>query len=162
MSSEIKQKSTASIIIEGIFIAITMTFLAISAMPNFCKKNPYYNQKICFSNQRCLMGAIEMYNMDSNTMISTFNPNIYDTLLRGKYLQEELETECEFFVEGDLTEDGYIYCSNHGAYGGQKEGKNIEKSANPKAKKRKEITQGLIFLALCFGPTLIFYFFSFI
>ena len=139
-----------------------MTFLAINAQPNFCKRDRKVYQKRCFSTQRCIMGAIEMYNMDHSEMLNEYNPRVYDLLLHEKYIKEEnIDTDCKYLVEGDLTEDGYIYCLNHGACGGQKEGTNIGASTKSKAQKKEEYTKALIFIALCFGPTFIYYFISF-
>ena len=158
MSSEKKQKSTASIIIEGIIIAIIMTFLAINAQPNFCKRDRKVYQKRCFSTQRCIMGAIEMYNMDHSEMINTYDQSIRDLLVKEKYLQASFmnDVECEFAAEGDLTGNGFIYCINHGEPSGKKKGKDEFASLNPKKESIRKRNKVLLILGLLFGPTLFY------
>ena len=63
-------------------------------------------EKSCFSNQRIIMGAIEMYNMDNEQMMNSID---FSRLLEGKYLKEipkKPTTECDYFSEGDLSVDG--------------------------------------------------------
>ena len=72
-------------------------------------------EKSCFSNQRVIMGAIEMYNMDNKQMMTSID---FSRLLEGKYLKEipqKPTNECDYFSEGDLSEDGYISCKKHGS-----------------------------------------------
>jgi competence protein ComGC len=158
MSSEKKQKSTISIIIEGIIIAIIMIFFVTNANPNLGKRDRFHFQKICFNNQRSLVGAIEMYNMDHDVMIKNYDSNVYDTLVREKYIKNNnIDTECDFFVAGDLTEGGYLYCLYHGAYGGQKDGTDIELTTKPKTQKKQNMIIKLISFALCIVPTIIYY-----
>ncbi len=66
------------------------------------------------------------------------------------------DVECEFAVEGDLTENGFIYCMNHGEPGGKKEGKNIFASLNPKKDSIRERNKFLLVLGLLFGPVLFY------
>lgn len=85
------------------------------SIPNFRRCNPPSKLKTCFANIRILQGAIEMYNMDHATMMTTnFDMN---ALVKSNYIKSPIkgpEEKCEYLVEGDLTSDGYIYCANHG------------------------------------------------
>ena len=88
--------------------------VAAMAIPNFQKARGSARQKACFSNIRVLTGAMEMYNMDHNTMMHTLD---IDALVKGGYLKSaptSPEPDCEYYSEGDLTEDGVICCKRHG------------------------------------------------
>ena len=88
--------------------------VAAMAIPNFKKARDSARQKACFSNIRVLTGAMEMYNMDHNTMMHTLD---IDALVKGGYLKSaptSPEPDCEYYSEGDLTEDGVICCKRHG------------------------------------------------
>lgn len=139
-----------------------MIILIDNAQPTFCHRDPLLYQKRCFTNQSLIMGAIAMYNMDHDVMIKEYNSNIYDLLIQEKYLSGEIITECDFFVEGDLSEGGYLYCVYHGAYGGQKKGTDIELSTRPKTDLRKKKIEKLIYYALSVVPTIIYYLIRFI
>ncbi len=88
---------------------------AISSHSNKIQNSRYHAKKAsCFSNQRILQGAIEMYNMDHSTMMTTID---METLVKEHYLIKELvgpEPQCEYESIGDLTQDGYINCKFHG------------------------------------------------
>lgn len=115
-------------------------------------------QKQCFRNQRVITGAIEMYNMDNKEMITDFNPETYDLLLKGKYLKENWkdECECEFHTKGDLTYDGFIYCENHGSENKKIEGKNISMSLTPKKDAKDSMTRETLKFIFAVGPTLFY------
>ena len=107
----------------------------LASVPTFQRHHPPSHQKICFSNIRVLQGTIELYNMDHTPMMTT---NIdMKTLVDNKYLKAPIEgpdEECEYLIEGDLTNDGYVYCINHGDTMGLKKNE-IEAR---KEKKQKE------------------------
>lgn len=86
------------------------------AIPNFVKARESSREKACFSNQRVLLGAVEMYNLDNPVMMETLD---VDQLIKKRYLFKApvLPTpECAYRSEGDLTKDGKIVCPKHGAY----------------------------------------------
>ncbi len=88
--------------------------MAAAAIPNFKAARNSAREKACFSNQRVLTGAVEMYNMDHDTMMTTLD---IDTLVKGRYLKSAPkgpEPECEYFSIGDLSKDGVIACKRHG------------------------------------------------
>jgi len=95
---------------------------AAIAVPNFQAARGQALQKACFANQRVLMGAIEMYNMDNDEMIKEITPDMFNAgglLLREKYLANPLrmpDPDCLIYSEGDLTGDsGQIRCKKHGS-----------------------------------------------
>jgi hypothetical protein len=73
----------------------------------------------CLVNQRVLIGAIEMYNMDHTDCIT----GIDDKTLQNpdspvsQYLTEPLQIMpgCSLTSTGDLTKDGHILCPIHGS-----------------------------------------------
>ncbi|NLI77542.1 MAG: hypothetical protein GX442_14000 [Candidatus Riflebacteria bacterium] len=76
----------------------------------------------CFANQRLLLSAIEMYNMDNPTMITDLTPDLYlpeSPLVQGGYLEGPLtlpDPACRYSSTGDLTGDGgTITCAVHGS-----------------------------------------------
>ena len=80
----------------------------------------------CFSNLRLLMGAVEMFNFDGNEKIKTFDASAMMSLLNKHYLKEEPErptNHCDYLTEGDLTDNGFIYCEYHGSLDGRIKGK---------------------------------------
>ena len=88
--------------------------IAAMAVPNFKAARGSAREKACFSNQRVLLGAVEMYNMDHDEMMTKLD---IPTLVKEKYLKSVPtgpEPECEYFSIGDLSKDGTIGCKRHG------------------------------------------------
>jgi len=101
-------------LIELMIVIAIIGILAAIAIPNFRKARQQARQKACFANQRVIMGAVEMYNMDSNAMMSTYDEA---KLIAGKYLKSSIvpaEKDCTLSEEGDLAKEGVIKCSVHG------------------------------------------------
>ncbi len=70
-------------------------------------------QKACLSNMRVLEGAIEMYDIDH---FDTMKELDIPTLIKEKYLNREPskpEEDCYYYISGDLTKEGVIYCTHH-------------------------------------------------
>ncbi len=74
--------------------------------------------KACAANMRVLQGAIEMYNMDHEKMLSQFEESTLDLLVSGKYLKSRPicpgSPSGVYRSAGDLTKEGVISCSVHG------------------------------------------------
>ena len=163
MSDETSQKSkpkknhVVTFIEASIILIIGVAFASLE-VPRFGPSRRISNQERCFRNQRTLIGAIEMYNMDQKEMIKDLDSNTYDLLIKGKYLKNTWleETECEFFSEGDLSNDGFIYCSNHGDYSKKKKGENEEASLTPKKDSRERMKNKMVKLLIAVGPTLLY------
>ena len=106
-------KSYFKIIFTAVIIFI-ITFIPDILIPNFRKGHAPSKEKGCYSNIRVLQGAVEMYNMDNEEMMTELNANI---LVDSKYLKsipKGTEPECKYFTKGNLTEDGEICCKLHG------------------------------------------------
>lgn len=83
--------------------------------PQFANARANAKVKACFSNQRVMQGAVEMYNMDNSVMMTTLD---IDALVKGGYLKAApagSEPDCKYIAVGDLSGDGYISCVKHGS-----------------------------------------------
>lgn len=108
--------------LEVAIVLIIVTIIGLIAVPNF--RRCYRQQtrdKACYANMRVILGAIEMYNMDHQDMITTSldDPTkAGSVLVKGKYLKHPLdppEIGCNYRIVGDMTGSGYITCDVHGS-----------------------------------------------
>ncbi len=110
------KKTTRKQIITFIIIYCCLNVYIVST--NFgimCIKRPSVSSrhKSCWSNIRVITGAVEMYNMDNDTMMKELDIPL---LVKNKYLYSapsKVEKDCEYLSFGDLTEDGFVYCILH-------------------------------------------------
>jgi len=106
----------------GIIMAI-IGILAAIAVPNFRKAREQARGKACYANQRVLLGAVEMYNMDHSVLMKSAD---IAALRSGGYLKASItppERDCVYLTAGSLDADGCIYCKLHGATSEDDEGK---------------------------------------
>ncbi len=91
--------------------------VAAIAIPNFNKARGKAQQKACFANQRVLMGAVEMYNMDNEGKMTELNEKNLELLVKEKYILKlpECPQNGSYKSIGDLSKDGIINCTKHGA-----------------------------------------------
>lgn len=119
---ELKKGSCGSIsYIDVIVIFVILGILAAIAVPNYRKcYRQQARDKACFANMRVIMGAIEMYNMDHESLISTTldDPTKKDSILvKEHYLKSPLsppDVNCNYKIMGDITNKGFICCDVHG------------------------------------------------
>ncbi len=103
-----------------LLLTSTVGVLAAIAIPNFQKARMQARKTACFANQRILLGAIEMYNMDNATMKTSLSPEDYGpggVLVMKGYLPSGLslpEPGCVYSSVGDLSRGGSIKCAIHG------------------------------------------------
>ena len=108
-------------------IAFLLLIIFSVYSPVFARRD-YNRQKACFSNQRVLQGAVEMYNMDHDVMLHEVNEGVIELLKKGKYIKDNhffCPTKNEpghYLSQGDLCEDGVIYCDYHGSVAGDGNG----------------------------------------
>ncbi|HEY9068892.1 MAG TPA: hypothetical protein VIV61_01475 [Candidatus Ozemobacteraceae bacterium] len=105
-----------------LLVTSTIGVLAAIAIPNFQRARGMALKNACFANQRMLLGAIELYNMDNTTLKTSLSPEDYGPagvlLLKG-YLSDGIRLptpECSYFSEGDLSKGGHITCAVHGSF----------------------------------------------
>lgn len=97
-----------------IVIAIIAALVSI-ATPNFRKSRGQAREKACQANQRVILGAVEMYNMDQETPMKDLR---LDLLLKHSYLRAEITPPtpgCSYYASGDLSSNGVICCRVHGS-----------------------------------------------
>lgn len=117
------KKSFFTAFIEVTIVCSTIGILAAMAIPNHKRSHPISSRKKCYSNIRVLQGAVEMYNMDHMTMISTSLD--LKPLEDGKYIKnvehyvspQIPEISCKYDIDGDITDVGQVYCHYHGSVG---------------------------------------------
>ncbi|MFZ5950153.1 MAG: competence type IV pilus major pilin ComGC [Candidatus Rifleibacteriota bacterium] len=90
--------------------------LAAIAVPNFQKARGDAQKKACFANQRVLLGAVEMYNMDHEKMMENLDSAAIELLASKKYLKAAPQCPAggKYFSDGKLSADGNIQCTIHG------------------------------------------------
>jgi competence protein ComGC len=96
-------------------------FLLWLAIPDFKPHRPQAREKACYANMRVILGAVEMYNMDHEAMISAVNDGMIRSpgglLVKEQYLKSGIsspETGCSYGTTGDLTGSGSVVCAMHG------------------------------------------------
>ena len=104
-----------------IVIGIIFVLWAMAIPPHHGHRRPSAIRKQCFSNQRVISGAVEMYNMDSAVMLDTALPggdfcDVEEALIKGKYLKDYIvppEEGCSYGFT-DMGGNGYVFCKKHG------------------------------------------------
>ena len=108
-----KKKSYISIFFKAIVIYVVTFCIVYLVTPNFNRRRPPIRERLCKSNIKVILGAVEMYNIDSSSKMDVLN---IDNLLKGRYLKEvpvPPEDSCNYLSSGELSEDGRIYCQYH-------------------------------------------------
>jgi competence protein ComGC len=101
----------------GLIPIATVGVLAAIAIPNFRKARGVAREKACFANQRVLLGATEMWNMDHPEMQTSLDSEFIQKLAAEGYLRSVPTCPAggTYSSTGDLTTaDGEIKCSVHG------------------------------------------------
>ncbi|MEW6711423.1 MAG: hypothetical protein AB1403_16480 [Candidatus Riflebacteria bacterium] len=90
--------------------------LAAIAVPNFQKARGDAQKKACFANQRVLLGAVEMYNMDHEEMMEKLDSSAIELLAGENYLKTppQCPADGKYYSDGKLSADGEIKCTIHG------------------------------------------------
>ncbi|HOY65244.1 MAG TPA: VIT domain-containing protein [Candidatus Ozemobacteraceae bacterium] len=101
-------------------------FLGVFAPPNFRKAREQSRGKACFANQRVLLGAVEMYNMDHTVMMDRDPVTLaldIDKLTAEKFLKGGIskpDPACRYLAgPGSLLATGSIFCVRHGYIEGE-------------------------------------------
>jgi prepilin-type N-terminal cleavage/methylation domain-containing protein len=74
-------------LIELMIVIAIIGVLAAIAVPNFKAARERANTRACYANQKTVVGAMEMYNLDKNTKRSDLNAQFFTDLKSGGYLQ---------------------------------------------------------------------------
>ena len=105
----------------GIVIIIVYVLFNMS-LPHYDGTRTSARQKACFSNQRIIQGAVEMYNMDNTIPLETALPGeafvkCEETLVKSRYLKnyiELVEPNCSYGFF-DILGSGTVFCKEHGS-----------------------------------------------
>jgi prepilin-type N-terminal cleavage/methylation domain-containing protein len=106
-------------LIELMIVIAIIGVLAAIAVPNFKAARERANTRACYANQKTIVGAMEMYNLDKNTKRTNLQGGFFGDLKSGGYLQS-IPQDPGF---GPGTSDKYkattsgngISCDNHGS-----------------------------------------------
>ncbi len=102
------------------------SFIIITSCCSFAltKSRDYPRYKNCLSNQRVILSAIEMYNLDfPDSVIQSFDDNSSKLLLEKNYLKvipEGPELKCKYHYTAEFSEKGDVYCEYHGGVDSKK------------------------------------------
>jgi prepilin-type N-terminal cleavage/methylation domain-containing protein len=104
-------------LIELMIVIAIIGVLAAIAVPNFKAARERANTRACYANQKTVVGAVEMYNLDKNTKATDLG--CFPALKSGGYLQsipddpgQGTGTSSDY----SLTTDGNgIKCNIHGS-----------------------------------------------
>ena len=77
---------SSAVISMGVAGLIVVT-LASVAVPNFKAARERANTRACYANQKTVVGAMEMYNLDKNTKRGQLDGQFFNSLKSGGYLQ---------------------------------------------------------------------------
>jgi type II secretion system protein G len=74
-------------LIELMIVIAIIGVLAAIAVPNFKAARERANTRACYANQKTIVGAMEMYNLDKNTRRALLDGPFFNDLKSGGYLQ---------------------------------------------------------------------------
>ena len=110
-----------SILLFVLFSLITCSFISGCGNSKEAEKS---RAKACAATMRVLLAAVEMYNMDNQTMMRELNESNYKILLSKGYIKRDFTCECpvtkkfQYSSTCDLVETTdfltALKCENHG------------------------------------------------
>lgn len=117
-----KKRNGFTLVELAIVILIIWLFSTFARPYDYHRPKPYEAiQKQCFSNQRILQGAIEMYNMDNSIKLDKAFPGFESddairTLEENGYLKKFNESNKDICSYGfvDMSYSGRVFCVYHG------------------------------------------------
>lgn len=110
-------------LIELMIVISIIGVLAAIAIPNFRAARQRSNQRACYANQKTILGAIEMYNLDNGLQVTIDGYDKLKELTDKKYLQSV--PDCPGCKQGDGTtiyasnDSGDVWCAAHGTIDGK-------------------------------------------
>jgi len=106
-------------LIELMIVIAIIGVLAAIAVPNFKAARERANTRACYANQKTVVGAMEMYNLDKNTKRTSLDGSFFTSLKSGGYLQSIPQDPGQGpGTSGnykDTTENNGIKCVTHGS-----------------------------------------------
>ena len=106
-----------------VFFICSVFILFSSSLLLAKKSRDYPRYQECLSNQRVIMGAIEMYNLDNSTLLENLDEDKIKMLVDKGYLKispRGPETSCKYLFTNKYSENGDVYCEYHGGVDSEK------------------------------------------
>ncbi len=148
------------VLISAFILFCVVVILFLMSNPNVTRRRTSERRKACISNIKILQGAVEQYNDKKQNLMKKLD---IDLLVKEKFIRNyprNPEPQCLYSSEGDLSENGYVYCKYHGEYDEKKEKELIEKESRDKIKNKTK--SFFIFIFISSIPSLIYLFFAII
>lgn len=79
--------ASSSVVVSMGLAGLIVVTLASVAVPNFKAARERANTRACYANQKTVVGAMEMYNLDKNTKRGRLDATFFHALKSGGYLQ---------------------------------------------------------------------------
>lgn len=101
-----------NILLKPVIILFILLFFICNTASALTKSRTEARYKACLSNQRVIVNAIEMYNMDHKTAIDKYDEDTENLLIRENYLKaktQKPEQKCEYKMN-----ENDVYCEYHG------------------------------------------------
>ncbi len=101
-----------NILLKPVIVLFILLFCICDTASALTKSRTEARYKACLSNQRVIVNAIEMYNMDHKTAIDKYDEDTENLLIRENYLKaktQKPEQKCEYKMNGHD-----VYCEYHG------------------------------------------------
>tara|TARA_B100000674_G_scaffold497938_1_gene533629 strand:- start:1516 stop:1899 length:384 start_codon:yes stop_codon:yes gene_type:complete len=94
--------------------------LAAIAIPNFRQARMKSNTRACYANQKTILGALEMYNLDEGLNLTITTKTDLETLVSKKYLQGvPTDPGCKTNTNAYQSDTaGNVWCTFHGTIDG--------------------------------------------
>ena len=102
-----------NILLKPVIILFILLFCICDTASAFSKSRPQARYKACLSNQRVIVNAIEMYNMDHPESLDKYDEETEQMLINEHYLKSKMqkyELKCSY----KMFTNGEIYCEYHG------------------------------------------------
>ena len=125
-------------LIELMIVISIIGVLAAIAIPNFRQAREKSNRRACYANQKTILGALEMYNLDYGESLTITAQAQLQELATKKYLQgTPSDPGCKKGVDNYQSDDvGNVWCKFHGNIEGDAgviDGGNLSKGEEPGA-----------------------------
>ncbi len=120
MRNHAKLRKQGFTLIELMIVIAIIGVLAAIAVPNFRRARERANQRACYANQKTIAGAVEMYNLDYCTSVTTLDGSVFTNLKDAGYLQSIPDDPGGGIGSSGnyVLTNGDISCSIHGAIQG--------------------------------------------